>query len=75
MLQEGLLQDGLQHFMVPKYTHCHNLAAEFPAILPIGVPAVDCINNNYVHVMARGEFKQRVSWLFTPPQSVGRISG
>ena len=58
-LYESLLQDGLQHFMVLKCTHCHNVVAEFPASLPIGVSAVDSINNNSVRVKGRGEINQR----------------
>ena len=58
-LYESLLQDGLQHFMVLKCTHCHNVAAEFPATLPIGISAVDSINNNSVRVKGRGEINQR----------------
>ena len=58
-LYESLLQDGLQHFMVLKCTHCHNVVAEFPASLPISVFAVDSINNNSVRVKCRGEINQR----------------
>ena len=44
-LFERLTQDGLQRFLLPKCTHCHYVVDEFPTFLPIGVAALDTINN------------------------------
>ena len=58
-LYERLLQDGLQKFLLLKCTHCHNVVAEFPTSLPIGVSALDSINNKSVRVKGKSEITQR----------------
>ena len=58
-LYENVLQDGLQRFLLLKCTHCHKVAAEFPATLPIGVSAVDSINNKSMRVKGRSEINKR----------------
>ena len=47
-LYERHIQDGLQCFLLLKYTRCHGIVAEFPTTLPIGVAALDSINNKSV---------------------------
>ena len=58
-LYESLLQDGLQRFLLLKCTRCHKVAAEFPTTLPIGVSAVDSINNKSMRVKGRSEINKR----------------
>ena len=58
-LYERLIQDGLQRFLLLKCTHCHNVVAEFPATLPIGVSALDSINNKSVRVKGQSEINKR----------------
>ena len=43
---EQLLEDGLQKFLLIKCDYCHLVVAQFPASLPIGVPADSCINKS-----------------------------
>ena len=45
-LYEHLLQDGLQKFLLLKFSMSHEVDAEFPASSPIGFPAKSCVNNN-----------------------------
>ena len=58
-LYEMLLQDGLQKFLLLKCTHCHQVVAEFPATLPIGVSPIDAINNKSIFVKGKAEINQR----------------
>ena len=58
-LYERQFQDGLQSFLLLKCTHCHSIVAEFPTTLPIGVAALDSINNKSVRVKGRSEINQR----------------
>ena len=58
-LYERLLTDGLQHFYLLKCSHCHRILTEFPASLPIGVTAVDSINNRAIRVKGNIEINQR----------------
>ena len=58
-LYEIPLDDGLQNFLLLKCTHCHELVAEFPATLPIGVSALDTINNNSLITKGKSEINQR----------------
>ena len=58
-LYETLFEDGLQIFFLLKCTHCHRVAAEFPASLPIGVAAVDTINNKSIRVKGKCEINRR----------------
>ena len=48
-----------QKFLLLKCTHCHSVVAEFPTTLPIGVSALDSINNKYVRVLGKSEINQR----------------
>ena len=58
-LYERLIQDGLQRFLLLKCTHCHNVVAEFPTSLPVGVAALDTINNKSVRSRGKSEINQR----------------
>ena len=58
-LYERPHQDGLQRFLLLKCTHCHSVVAEFPTTLPIGVSALDSINNKSVRVLGKNEINQR----------------
>ena len=59
-LYESVLRDVLQRFLPLKCTHCHKVAAEFSTTLPIGVSAVDSINNKSMRVKGRSEINKRV---------------
>ena len=58
-LYEHILPDGLQKFLLIKCALCHIIAAEFPASLPIGIPAEACVNNNSVRVRGQSEVNLR----------------
>ena len=58
-LYERLIQDVLQRFLLPKFTHCHYVVDEFPTSLPIDVAALDTINNISVRSKGESEIKQR----------------
>ena len=58
-LYERHLQDGLQRFLLLKCTHCHSVVAEFPTTLPLGISALDSINNKSVRVKGKSEINQR----------------
>ena len=59
-LYERLIQDGLQRFLLLKCTHCHNVVADFPNSLPVGVTALDTINNKTIRSRGKSEINQRV---------------
>ena len=58
-MYERLIQDGLQRFFFLKCIHYHNVVAEFPTCLPVGVAALDTINNKYVRSRGKSEINQR----------------
>ena len=58
-LYERLLEDGLQKFLLIKCDYCHNVVAEFPASLPIGVPADKCINNKSLRLRGQSDVNLR----------------
>ena len=58
-LYQSLFEDGLQSFMLLKCTHCHQVVAEFPTTLPIGVSPLDTINNKSLCVKGKSEINQR----------------
>ena len=47
-LYEQSLDDGIQKFLRIKCNYCHSVVAEFPASLPIGVTAENCLNNKAI---------------------------
>ena len=58
-LYEQLLEDGLQKFLLIKCNYCHQLVAEFPASLPIGVPADKCVNNKSIRIRGQSDLNLR----------------
>ena len=58
-LYERIIQDGLQKFLLLKCQLCHIVVAEFPATLPVGVTALDSINNKSVRVKGKSEINKR----------------
>ena len=58
-LYEQLVEDGLQKFLLIKCDYCHHVVAEFPASLPIGVPADSCINNKAIRIRGQSDLKLR----------------
>ena len=58
-LYEHVLQDGLQKFLLVKCGICNRITAEFPASLPIGVPAEVCVNNKSLRVNGQSELNVR----------------
>ena len=58
-LYERLIEDGLQKFLLIKCDFCHNVVAEFPASLPIGVPAESCINNKSIRLRGQSDLNLR----------------
>ena len=58
-LYEQLLEDGLLKFLLIKCDYCHNVVAEFPASLPIGIPADSCINNKSVRLRGQSDLNLR----------------
>ena len=51
--------DGLQKFLLIKCDYCHNVVAEFPASLPIGVPAAKCLNDKSVRLRGQSDLNLR----------------
>ena len=58
-LYERLIHDGLQRFLLLKCIHCHNVVADFPTSLPVGVTALDAINNKTIRSRGKSEINQR----------------
>ena len=54
-LYETLIDDGMQNFLLLKCHICHQIAAEFPTSLPIGVSASQSINNKSVRLKGKSE--------------------
>ena len=55
-----LLEDGLQSFLLLKCMHCYQVVAEFPATLPIGVSALDTINNKFLLVKGKSDINREL---------------
>ena len=58
-LYEQLLEDGLQKFLLIKCDYCDLVVAEFPASLPIAVPAHSCVNNKSIRVKGKSDLNLR----------------
>ena len=58
-LYEHIMQDGLQKFLIIQCSKCHNIAAEFPATLPIGISADVCVNNKSLRSRGQSELNLR----------------
>ena len=56
---EQLLEDGLQKFLLIKCDYCNLVVAQFPASLPIGVPADSCVNNKSIRVKGQSDLNLR----------------
>ena len=54
-LYEHMLQDGLQKFLLIKCNRCHQIAAEFPSSLPIGLCADVWENDKSLRVRRQSE--------------------
>ena len=49
----------MQKFLLIKCDYCHNVVAEFPASLPIGIPADSCINNKSIRLQGQSDLNLR----------------
>ena len=53
LLYDQLFEDGLQRFLLIKCYYCHNVVAEFPASLPIGVTTGKFANNKAFRLLGQ----------------------